>query len=101
MDQLTPPCNEIVSAIRARIVDLVDSVTLCPELRRIGRVLAEEFEECKSRQGLEASPEEIDIDSSARAVLKRQLLCLYEGRTDFTPIERVYLQHLTDMVAKL
>lgn len=96
-----PTCTNVIADIRARIVELVDAATLCPEIRRVARVLAAEFAAHKYAQGLECKPEEIDVDSSARCILKRQLRCLYEGRSTFSPIERVYLQHLTDLVGKL
>ena len=94
-------CLNVIADIRARIVELVESATLCPEIHRLARVLASEFAERKYAEGLECKPDEIDVEGSARYILKKQLLCLYLGRTVFTPTERVYLQHLTDLVGKL
>ena len=91
----------VIAEIRARIVELVDAATLCPETRRVARVLASEFARRKYAEGLDFGPGEVDIESSARASLKKQLRCLYEGRETFTPMERVYLQHLTDLLVKL
>ncbi len=91
----------VIAEIRARIVELVDAATLCPETRRVARVLASEFARRKYAEGLDLGPGEVDIESSARAILKKQLRCLYEGRETFTLMERVYLQHLTDLVVKL
>jgi hypothetical protein len=91
----------VIAEIRARIVELVDAATLCPETRRVARVLAAEFARRKYAEGLELDADQIDIERSARAVLKKQLRCLYEGRDTFTPMERIYLQHLTDLVSKL
>jgi hypothetical protein len=93
--------TKVIFEIRRRIADLVASSTECPELRRLGDVLAAEFAERKFSEGLEAQPDDVDIESSARQILKKQLLCLHDHRETFTPMERVYLQQLFDLVNRL
>ncbi|MGZ3722032.1 MAG: hypothetical protein ACXVA9_03815 [Bdellovibrionales bacterium] len=83
------------------MIALIESLTNNPELRATARILAKEFSARKLGEGLGADPSAIDIEASARLILKRQMLWLYDQRESFSPPEKQCLEELAKIIAKL
>jgi len=93
--------SRVIADIHSRMVALVESLTNTPELREVARALAREFSTKTFNEGLGAPADQIDIDASARLILKRQILLLYEHRDKFSTEEKACLAKLSQLIAKL
>jgi len=98
---LLPNQTRVIAEIRDHMVALIESLTNNPELRSMAKVLAKEFSVQKFTEGLEAPASDIDVDASARLILKRQMLWLYEHRESFSPLEKRRLEELSRLIAQL
>ena len=96
-----PNQTRVIVEIHSRMIALIESLTNNPELRATARILAKEFSMRKLAEGLEANPSAIDVEASARLILKRQMLWLYEQRESFTPAEKQCLEELAKLIAQL
>lgn len=96
-----PNQTRVIVEIHSRMIALIESLTNNPELRATARVLAKEFSARKLDEGLGAEASEVDVEASARLILKRQMLWLYEQRTNFSDVERERLEELAKLIAKL
>ncbi len=96
-----PNQTRVIVEIHSRMIALIESLTNNPELRATARILAKEFSTRKLTEGLGANPSLIDIEASARLILKRQMLWLYEQRDSFTQEERQCLEELAKVIAQL
>ena len=83
------------------MIALIESLTNNPELRTTARVLAKEFSDRKLQEGLGANAGDVDVEASARLILKRQMIWLYEQRHSFTSEEKKRLEELASIIAKL
>jgi hypothetical protein len=101
VEVLLPSQTRVIVDIHSRMIKLIESLTNNPELRATGRILAEEFATRKLEEGLEADASEVDVEASARLILKRQMLWLYQQRQSFTLEERACLEELAKLIAKL
>jgi hypothetical protein len=96
-----PGQTRVIVEIHSRMIALIESLTNNPELRATARILAKEFQTRKMEEGLGAPATQVDIEASARLILKRQMLWLYEQRETFNPAERRCLEDLAKIIAQL
>jgi hypothetical protein len=98
---LLPSQTRVIVEIHSRMIALIESLTNNPEIRACARVLAKEFSDRKLAEGLGANAHDVDVEASARLILKRQMLWLYEQRHSFTSEEKKRLDELAKIIAQL
>lgn len=98
---LLPNQSRVIADIHSRMIALIESLTNNPELRETARILAQEFSSHKFDAGLGTAPDNVDIEASARLILKRQILILFAERDKFTPAEKERLNELSILIAQL
>ena len=96
-----PSQTRVIVEIHSRMIALIESLTNNPDLRATARVLAKEFSDRKLAEGLGANAGDVDVEASARLILKRQMIWLYEQRHSFTSEEKKRLEELASLIAKL